>query len=262
MMLFKTQTKNPLKLFFSSVFFVSSWNPDTVFPARNCVVFFVRLECTFWMSRLIWPPCFFAGDPVTMKMTACRLLQQSCISNLWVATPAPQRTKKVGAFSAVHYLIRNVHARVLIGWPVVLRLLLQSHPIPRETRTAPLVEAGSCAPSSASPRVSSRVMSPVGFAKNGRRSKNDKILFPPLTHLRHCGAAMPHGGRPPLHPQVWGQAVRCDEAAQHHRPGVSHAQVLRQRHARWAQKGDLQVAEGQQDRYGCLPTAFAMKCVV
>lgn len=56
----------------------------------------LRSESGGWLD-----PHVFAGDPVTMKMTVCRQLQPSCISNLWVATPAPQRTKKVGAFSAI-----------------------------------------------------------------------------------------------------------------------------------------------------------------
>lgn len=48
---------------------------------RQCCISFFRL---------------LAGDPVSMRMTACRRLQQSCISNLWVVTPAPRRTEKVG----------------------------------------------------------------------------------------------------------------------------------------------------------------------
>lgn len=84
------------------------------------------------------------------------------------------------------------------------------------------------------------------------------ILF--LNHvscLRHSSQAKPDGGRPSLHSQVWGQALRRDEAAQHHRPSVPHTQVLWQRHARWAQEGDLQVAERQQDRYDfCLDVGY------
>lgn len=61
-----------------------------------------------------------AGDPVSMRMTACRRLQQSCILNLWAATPAPQRTEKVGARTDLHSLIYVV----LINCPDWLNFLL------------------------------------------------------------------------------------------------------------------------------------------
>lgn len=67
----------------------------------------------------------------------------------------------------------------------------------------------------------------------------------PVSFLRHSSAAKPHGGRPSLHSQIRRETLRRDEATQHHRPGVPHTQVVRQRHASWAQESDLQVAEGQ-----------------
>lgn len=67
--------------------------------------------------------------------------------------------------------------------------------------------------------------------------------------LRHRSQAKSSGSRSAFDPQAGGEALRRDEAAQHHRPSVSHAEVVRQRHARWTQESDLQVAEGQQNRY-------------
>lgn len=52
-----------------------------LFGPQHCIIFFRVL----------------AGDLVSTRMTVCHQLQQSCNSGLWAATPAPQRTGKVGA---------------------------------------------------------------------------------------------------------------------------------------------------------------------
>ncbi len=65
---------------------------------------------------------------------------------------------------------------------------------------------------------------------------------------RHCSTSEPYGGCVALRTHLWRQALCAHETAKHHRTGVQHPQVLRQRHARGSAQGHIQMAERQQNR--------------